>query len=366
MVAPPRISLPPVVQLEPGRIIDERYRIHSLIGEGGVGSVHLADDLTERRWVAIKVLNEDVASNVGLRERFERETRALFALAHPNIVAVHDFGVVEKAPYLVMEVLEGQTLESLLEEGALAPARALDIVSQLLNGLAFAHGQGLIHRDLKTANVFMVRTPDGRDYVKLLDFGLVKFLDKTRWGAETTLTAVGEVFGTPAYMSPEQAMGRRADARSDVYSVGVVLFEMLTGRWPFMVEDRAAMLRAHIATPVPWLLEMRPDLPMATELDTILQRALAKESAQRFADAREMAAAVAALDPRALAGRAASQQEPAAAAKPPGASPVAASGAAVEQARQGGLSGVAWIAIAVVAFAALACMLAVAIYLIAG
>src|SRR5262249_26213498 len=150
------------------------------------------------------------------------------------IIEVHDYGISHGVPYLIMELMSGQPLDKLIEMGRLSPEDARTIARQILSGLGFAHSQGVIHRDLKTENVFVTRGEDGEPIAKLFDFGLVKFLDEGRWGSgDSALTTHGEVFGTPAYMSPEQAVGAPTDPRTDVYSAGVVIFELLTGTWPF-------------------------------------------------------------------------------------------------------------------------------------
>ena len=204
-----------------GRKLDGRYEVLGRLGEGGVGVVYRARQVHLGREVAIKVLHQDAAAIPEWRRRFEREAQALSALAHPNVVPVTDSGIDSGVPFLVMELLQGKTLADLLKEGPLPLWRALDIARQLLRGLAFAHGKGIVHRDLKPANVFLQELPDQADHVRLLDFGMVKFLEKADSGPMAdTLTRVGVVFGTPAYMSPEQAKGGPADARTDVYAAG--------------------------------------------------------------------------------------------------------------------------------------------------
>lgn len=177
-----------------GTELDGRYRLLEAIGEGAMGRVYRAERMDGTGQVAVKVLNEDCTREPDLRERFEREARALFGLTHPNILDVQDYGVIGgQQPYLVMEMLEGQSLDELVDERTLDPAVALDLGRQVLAGLAYAHGLGVLHRDLKTENVFVVQTPDGRYYAKLLDFGLVKFVDDERWGEGRKLTVAGSV-----------------------------------------------------------------------------------------------------------------------------------------------------------------------------
>jgi serine/threonine protein kinase len=279
-----------------GRVLEGRYRIVAKIGEGGMAKVYEAARIDGGRNVAVKVLSSDLVADPEQKERFEREARALFGLAHPHLLTVHDFGVVDGLPFLVMEKLDGKALDKLLEGERLDAASALSIAKQILQGLGHAHAQGVLHRDLKADNVFVSRDPNGGPRVKLLDFGLVKFVDDDRWGSAKALTTYGEIFGTPAYMSPEQCMGERVDARTDVYSMGVLLYELLTGVWPFMEETKVDMLRAHLQKPPPPLSASRPDLRYDPRLDGIVQRAMAKKPEARFADANEMLAALEAID----------------------------------------------------------------------
>jgi serine/threonine-protein kinase len=278
-----------------GRVLEGRYRIVGKIGEGGMATVYEAARLDGGRNVAVKVLSKDLVTDLEQKERFEREARALFGLAHPNLLTVHDFGLVEGLPFLVMEKLEGKPLDKLLEGERLEPLTALSIAKQILRGLGHAHAQGVLHRDLKADNVFVSRDASGGHRVKLLDFGLVKFVDDDRWGSAKALTTYGEIFGTPAYMSPEQCMGDKVDARTDVYSMGVLLFELVTGVWPFMEENKVNMLRAHLQKPPPKISDARPELKYDPRLDTIVQRAMAKDPKARYADANEMLAVLEAV-----------------------------------------------------------------------
>lgn len=293
-----------------GRVLDGRYRLAEILGQGATGAVYRAECLGEARQVAVKVLHDELVDEPDLKERFEREARALFALRHPHILGVLDYGVTSGGtPYLVMELLEGQNLAERIDERPLSPEVALEVAEQFLSGLSFAHQQAILHRDLKTENIFLERTEDGRPRAKLLDFGLVKFVDDERWGSAKKLTLAGSVMGSPAYMSPEQGTGGHMDARSDVYSAGVVVYELLTGSWPFMEENRTEMLKAHLLRPVPKLGEVRGSLRAAPELDAWMARAMAKDPAARFANGEEMLATWRAL-PRPQAWLQGSATEP--------------------------------------------------------
>lgn len=281
--------------LRAGVVVDGRYEVQALVAEGGMGALYAAVDRQANQRVVLKTLLQELAGDAATSERFEREARALFALEHPHVVRVLDFGIVEGGAYIVTEYLEGQTAEELVETEALEPARALGIARQVLKALAFTHAQGVIHRDLKAANVFVSQAPDGSDHAKLLDFGLVRFVDHAQWGAGASLTGDGAVLGSPGYIAPELAFGGRGDPRSDVYSMGVLLFELLTGSWPFLAEDRGAMFRAHLSEPVPELQSHRPELRVRPELWALIRTAMAKPPAERYPDAVSMLSALEAL-----------------------------------------------------------------------
>ena len=277
--------------------MDGRYEIVERLGAGGVGFVYRAKHAKLGRLVAIKVLQQFAAADPQWRRRFAREAKALSALAHPNIVTVTDSGIDNDVPYLVMELLEGKTLSELIGEGPMPPPRALDIARQVLRGLAFAHGKGIVHRDLKPANVFLQALPDQADHVRLLDFGMAKFLEGS--GSRSlvdNLTQVGMICGTPAYMSPEQGRAERVDARTDVYSAGVLLFELLTGRQPFRGGSMPETIRSHLLDPIPSLADARPNLSIAAVLQPVIDRSLAKRAMARFPDAASMLAALEAID----------------------------------------------------------------------
>jgi serine/threonine-protein kinase len=280
-----------------GRTLNGRYEMLSRLGAGGVGVVYQGRQVQLDRPVAIKVLQQSAAASPEWRRRFEREARVLSALAHPNVVPVTDFGIDGEVPFLVMELLEGKTLADLINEGPVPPARALDIVRQTLRGLAFAHRQGIVHRDLKPANIFLQALPDHADHVRLLDFGVAKLLEGARApGMAENLSHVGAVFGTPSYISPEQARAERVDTRADIYAAGVILFQLLAGRLPYVADTPEGVMEAHVSEPIPSLAAARPDLSIARLVQPVLDRAMAKKPAGRYPQALWMLSALEALD----------------------------------------------------------------------
>ncbi len=263
------------------------YRIVEKIGEGGMGVVYRAHDELLDRDVAIKVLPEAVARDRDRLSRFEREARAVAQLDHPNILAIHDFGSEDGTVYAVMELLDGESLRQVIAKDGLTTGKAVEYARAIADGLAAAHEKGIIHRDLKPENVFLTR--DGR--IKILDFGLARIVVPVDNEAETVTispkgTAVGTVLGTVGYMSPEQAGGLPADARSDVFSFGTVLYEMLTGRRPFVGNTAAAALAA--------LLRDDPPLPAGLDprLARLVERCLRKNAAERFQSAADLRSAI--------------------------------------------------------------------------
>ena len=275
-----------------GRVLNGRYRIDAVLGEGGVGVVYRAEHTRLRRAVALKVLNDTCGAHEELRRRFKREAMALSALSHPNIVAISDFGIAESIPYLTMELLEGLTLADYMQQRrTLALDEALAIAVQILRGLAFAHSRGVLHRDLKPANVFLQTSPiDGSTHVKILDFGLAKIIDGQdgSGGADATLTRAGTILGTPSYMAPEQASGSRVDVRVDVYSAGVLIFEMFCGRCPFVASNCIDVIHAHLFSAMPHPSEVRPELSVTRGFENFLRKSMSKSRSDRFQDAAEM------------------------------------------------------------------------------
>jgi serine/threonine-protein kinase len=279
-----------------GRTLNGRYDVLARLGVGGIGVVYEGRQVQLDRPVAIKVLQQSATVSAEWRRRFEREARALSTLAHPNIVPITDFGIDGDVPYLVMELLHGKTLADLINEGPLSPARALDIVGQTLRGLAFAHRLGIAHRDLKPANIFLQALPENADHVRLLDFGTAKFLEGA--GAANpgdSLSRVG-VFGTPAYMAPEQARAERVDTRADIYAAGAILFQLLAGRPPYEADTPEGVMEAHVSEPIPSLAAVQPDLSIARRAQPVINRAMAKKPADRYPKALWMLSALEAID----------------------------------------------------------------------
>ena len=294
-----------------GRTLNGRYAVLARLGAGGVGVVYQGRHVQLDRLVAIKVLKQSAAASPEWRRRFEREARVLSALEHPNLVPITDFGIDGGVAYLVMELLQGKTLADLINEGSVSPTRALDIVGQTLRGLAFAHRQAIAHRDLKPASIFLQALPDHADHVRLVDFGMAKFLDGASSPSPAgNLSRVGAVFGTPSYMAPEQAKSERVDTRADIYATGVILFQLLAGRLPYVADTPEGVMEAHILEPIPSLAEVRPDLAIARLVQPVIDRAMAKKPAGRYPQALWMLSALEALDGGPRAAPASAQLAP--------------------------------------------------------
>ncbi|HVI01899.1 MAG TPA: serine/threonine-protein kinase, partial [Enhygromyxa sp.] len=252
-----------------GRTLDDHYRLDKLLGAGGMGAVYKARHITLARDVAIKILHPDIGGDPSISKRFDREAQSASRLDHPNCVRVSDFGTTaDGIKYLVMELLEGQELTARLGQ-PWAPDAALALLEQVLAGLEHAHACGIVHRDLKPENVFLTRDAMGNEVAKIVDFGIAKLLDAD--GATEVLTRAGMVFGTPRYMSPEQAAGGKVDERSDLYAVGVLAHELLSGKVPFESEDLAAILRMQIMAPPPPLPAGTPG-PVVEFVESLLEK----------------------------------------------------------------------------------------------
>jgi serine/threonine protein kinase len=262
-----------------GSVLGDRYRLDALLGRGGFGDVYQAFHLGTHESVAVKVLRADVSAEPGAAERFTAEARLCASLRHPNSVRVFDFGTTaEGLLYLAMEWLRGRSLEAVLQtEGRLPPARALAIVAQVCKSLAEAHGRQIVHRDLKPENIFLESLPGEPEFVRVIDFGIAKFL-----GGSQQFTASGAILGTPYYMSPEQVRGESIDARADLYALGVVLFRCLTGQFPFTGDTPFKVLAAHLHEPTP---DVRAHAAVDEPLAALVTRCLARDRDARHASA---------------------------------------------------------------------------------
>jgi len=261
-------------------VVDERYRVLDRIGSGGMADVYCAEDLQLGRRVALKLLYRRFAEDEEFVERFRREASSAAGLQHPNVVAVYDRGEFDDTYYIAMEFLEGRSLKQVVrQDGALEPDRAIDLVIQILKAARFAHRRGIVHRDIKPHNVIV----DDEGRAKVTDFGIA------RAGA-SDMTETGSIMGTAQYLSPEQAQGHPVDARSDLYSVGVVLYELLTGRVPFDAESAVTIALKQVSEePVP---PSEYNSAVSDQLEDVVVRALQKDPAYRFADAEEFIAAL--------------------------------------------------------------------------
>jgi serine/threonine-protein kinase len=267
-----------------GAVVGERYRVVSRIGVGGMGAVYRAEHTMMRRDLAIKVLLSELGGREEFARRFEREAESASRLDHPNIITVTDFGRTPNgALFLAMEFLAGDQLTSVIDQGPLPRERALAIVRQILRALDHAHGAGVVHRDLKPDNIMLVERDGQRDVVKILDFGIAKVTEPA--SGHEVLTQAGVIFGTPEYLSPEQAVGEAVDARADLYAAGVILYEMLAGRRPFESEDKVKIISMHLSHAPPRIREANPTVDVPFALEQVVLQALEKHRENRFASA---------------------------------------------------------------------------------
>jgi serine/threonine-protein kinase len=292
-------TLRTVTELTEGAVLRGKYQILGKLGQGGMGIVYKAKHLHFDEICALKVVTSHLAEEAGFLHRFRAEALVMRKLAHPNAVRVQDFDETEDGrPFMVMEYVEGRSLDKLLATGIpFPPRRAVRITMQAASALGAAHALGIIHRDIKPANILLAEAPDGGDLVKVLDFGVAKVKEGSTLVMGGSLTRTGFVVGTPEYMSPEQARGVRGeelDGRTDLYSLGVVLYEMLTGRLPFTADTPVMMLMAHVQTEPLNPRELRADLPLP--LTTLVLRALEKDPERRFPTAEAMREALETLE----------------------------------------------------------------------
>ncbi len=272
-----------------GQTIGGRYRIDRLLGEGGMGAVYEAEHTLMHKRVAVKVLHAEMSLMSEVVARFEREAMAAAHIEHPNVATATDFGKLDDgAFFLVLEYVEGQSLREAINKGPFAVARAVRIARQIASALHRAHGLGIVHRDLKPENVMLVARDGEEDFVKVLDFGIAKvpvgdIAPKSAAG-DKALTQAGMIYGTPEYMPPEQALGEAVDQRADLYSLGVILFEMIAGKRPFNDESKVKLLGMHITAPVP---PLPMELQVPADLEALIRKLLEKDPKDRIQEARD-------------------------------------------------------------------------------
>jgi len=266
------------VQIPSGTVISDKYRIVREIGRGGMGIVYEAEDIKLKRPVALKFLPADLTRDPEARERFVHEAQAASSLDHPNICTIHEIGEAEGGEmYIAMACYKGESLKEKIKRGPLSAAEVINIATQIAEGLSKAHEQGIVHRDIKPSNILI--TADRT--AKIVDFGLAKLAGQVR------LTLPGTTLGTVAYMSPEQAQGESTDARTDVWSLGIVVYEMVTGELPFRGERKQSVLYAILNEPPKSVKDLRPGFPV--DLVSIIKKSLDKDPDKRFTSAKEMA-----------------------------------------------------------------------------
>jgi eukaryotic-like serine/threonine-protein kinase len=281
-----------------GTIIADRYRITSRIGGGGMGQVYKAEHIRMKRQCAVKVLRANLAGDPEATQRFQREAENASQLSHPNVAQIYDFGEHAQLVYLAMEFIDGESLAALLQrESAVHPDVAADIISQSAAALEAAHVRGVLHRDVKPDNIMLGKNPDGTFQVKLVDFGIARAMTSD----EQRVTRTGLVIGTPEFMSPEQIAGEELDARSDLYALGLVAFQCLTGEDAFPATSSKQNLIMRLTSRPRTLLEVRGDVPWPQQLQQVFDRALAPDPTERFASvglfAEELWAAIGAMTP---------------------------------------------------------------------
>jgi serine/threonine protein kinase len=278
-----------------GKSVDNgEYRIVERIGTGGMGSVYKAEQPSMNRMVAVKVLHKKFAERDDLVSRFRREARAMSQLSHPNTARVYKFGELDDgSSYFVMDYMEGKNLaHAVREQGPMAFERAINIMVQVCGALDEAHRAGIIHRDLKPENIFLTNQAGTADFPKVLDFGLAKVSEKQMGRGSMMVTQQGMVFGTPEFMSPEQTQGEKLDRRSDIYSLGLILYELLTGKLPFEATKPLEIMKAHVQEPPIPLSERVDGLSFPAQLDQVLEKSLRKRPDDRYPDAVAFALAL--------------------------------------------------------------------------
>ncbi|HPB51019.1 MAG TPA: serine/threonine-protein kinase [Myxococcota bacterium] len=272
-----------------GKLIGGRFEVISRLGAGGMGVVYRARQVGIDRIVAIKTLLKDRATDEKVVARFKNEARAVSRLNHPNTIRIFDFGQMDDGTlYFAMELLEGRSLDKAIRQDAPVSARrTLHIMSQMADSLAEAHSKGIVHRDLKPENVYLSQVGDDPDFVKVLDFGVARMREQD--SSQGTMTQAGVIFGTPRYMAPEQARTMAVDARADIYALGIIWYELLTGQTPFEADNPLAILMKHIQDPVPPMSVTRPDVAVPAEVEELVFKCLEKSPERRFQSAASLA-----------------------------------------------------------------------------
>ncbi len=285
-----------------GTVVGHRFEIVSRIGAGGMGVVYKARQLGMDRWVAVKLLLKELAHDDKVVKRFKIEALAASRLTHPNTIRIYDFGQTQDGDlYIAMEFLEGQSLERALRRGGpMSARRVLHILKQIAASLAEAHSKGIVHRDLKPDNIFLTTVDGDPDFVKVLDFGVAKLREADK--RQGTLTQAGVIFGTPRYMAPEQCRSMNVDHRADIYALGVIAYEALTGIPPFDADSPLAILIQHVQEPPKPLALARPDVEVPEEVERLVMRCLEKAPERRFQSAHDLQAEIARIEVG-LAGR---------------------------------------------------------------
>ena len=278
-----------------GSTISDRYLIQRLLGEGGMGAVYQAEHTLMRKRMAIKVLHPEMTRLPEVVARFEREAMAAAHIDHPHVVTATDFGKLEDGSFfLALEFVEGASLREVIAKGRLELGRSLHIARQMAGALQRAHALKIVHRDLKPENVMLVERDGDPDFVKVLDFGIAKVqmgelgTNDREGPAQNVLTQAGMVYGTPEYMAPEQALGQPVDARADLYALGVIMYELLTGHRPFEAESKVALLGMQVTAPVPAMITKCQDCNVPIEVEVLVGRLLAKEASERIGDAKDV------------------------------------------------------------------------------
>jgi eukaryotic-like serine/threonine-protein kinase len=285
---PAYAAVPELFQSEGGEaIIGQRlgaYEISRKLGQGGMGIVYLARDCRLDRPVAIKMLAPKYTNDSQFRERLRREARAVARLSHPGIATVYSLEEFEESFYIVSEYVQGHTLLKLIEKGSVPVSQLIDIAVQITKALAAAHAQGIVHRDLKPENIILTES----GMIKILDFGLARFEPGKETGPESRITRSGVFLGTPAYASPEQLLGTEVDRRTDIFSLGVLLYELAAGKHPFGISDSMSTVARILEADVPDLIQLNPKIPR--RLDSIIHKCLKKRPRERYEDALELLA----------------------------------------------------------------------------